>query len=137
MASWGNPPWTDRTRPRVAAHLVPGETAAVEVPGPYPFLGEVVWLTQEQGGRESGVPPRLPGTDYAHVAHVPPATVENGSASFVLRGWDPARWQSAAEGRWLLAENRGVHRIVPGSVVIVTEGARAVAQFTVHHVVAE
>jgi hypothetical protein len=72
------------------------------VDGPYPFVGEVIWLTPEQGGRERGIPAVTDGQSYAHVAHVPPSTPAEGTASFVLRGWDPKAWRSPAEGRWLL-----------------------------------
>jgi hypothetical protein len=108
-----------------------GHASGVLVEGPYPFAGEVVWLTPEQGGRTGGVPPLLDGVSYSHVAHVPPCSFADGSASFVLRGWDPARWRSLAEGRWLLVPNEGGQRIVPGTVVIITEGSRTVAFFRV------
>lgn len=101
------------------------------IDGPYPFLGEVIWLTREQGGRKGGVPPVVEGISYAHVAHVPPSSVADGSASFVLRGWDPAMWRSSAEGRWLLAPNTQAQQVVPGSVVVITEGNRTVAFFRV------
>jgi len=110
----------------------------MQVDGPFPFRGEVIWLTPEQGGRRKGVP-RLEladgrSIDYAHVAHVPPETIETGSASFVLRGFDHGLWRSPAEGRWLLCDNAGPQRIVPGSVVAVTEGADLVAYFVVTEV---
>lgn len=91
----------------------------------------MVWLTPEQGGRVSGVPPMIEGQSYAHVAHVPPATSGTASASFVLRGWDATRWRSKAEGRWLHVENDGPQLIRPGSIVAITEGGRLVAYFTV------
>jgi hypothetical protein len=108
-----------------------GQASGVLIEGPYPFVGEVIWLTREQGGRKDGVPPLVDGVSYAHVAHVPPATVADGSASFVLRGWDPAVWRSSAEGRWLFAANTGRQQVVPGSVVVITEGTRTVAFFQV------
>lgn len=105
----------------------------MKAPGPFPFLGEVIWLTAEQGGRRTG-PPSDPD-NYAVTAFVPPHTVETGLASFVLRRFDPVSYRSTAEGRWLLAENAGAQRVTPGCVVAVTEGARVVAYFLVAEVV--
>lgn len=101
------------------------------VDGPYPFVGEVIWLTPEQGGRARGIPAFTDGQSYAHVAHVPPSTPAEGTASFVLRGWNPKAWRSPAEGRWLLVENEGPQLIVPGSLVVVAEGSQVVAYFSV------
>jgi hypothetical protein len=107
----------------------PGDVAHVD--GPFPFRGEVIWLTPEQGGRRTGVPPVIPDVSYAQVAHVPPHTANSGSASFVLRGWDPDPWRSPAEGRWLLVENKGDQLVVPGAVLVGAEGAKPVALFRV------
>ncbi len=104
----------------------------MKVPGPFPFLGEVIWLTAEQGGRRNGPPPDP--DNYAVTAFVPPHTVETGLASFVLRRFDPASYRSTAEGRWLLVENAGPQRVTPGCVVAVTEGARVVAYYVVAEV---
>jgi hypothetical protein len=109
----------------------------VLIEGPFPFIGEVTWLTPEEGGRREGVPPVLDDVSYAHVAHVPPRSVADGSASFVLRGWDPTQWRSPADGRWLLVENQGGHLVTPGAVVIITEGPRPVASFRVDEVLPE
>jgi hypothetical protein len=100
-------------------------------PGPYPFKGEVLWLTPEQGGRSKGIPPVSDTLSYAHVAHVPPHPSETASASFVLRGWDPNRWRSRAEGKWLIVENGGDQTVTPGTVILIAEGARASAIFLV------
>ena len=54
-----------------------------------------------------------------------------GLASFVLCGFDTGAWRSRAEGCWLVVENQDEYRVVPGTVVAVTEGARVVAFFTV------
>lgn len=93
-----------------------------------------MWLTPEQGGRSSGPPPVSPDRDYAQTAFVPPHTFESGLASFVLRGFEDGEWTSTAEGRWLLEENDGEQLVKPGSVVVVTEGARVVAYFHVERV---
>jgi hypothetical protein len=103
--------------------------------GALPFRGEVVWLTAAQGGRASGPPPTPEDQDYAATAHVPPATVDDGLASFVLRVMDRSAWRSEAAGAWLVIENKGAHRIDQGSVVVITEGVRPIAYFHVHRVV--
>jgi hypothetical protein len=95
------------------------------------FHGHVVWLTSDQGGRSSGPPT---GEEYRVTGYVPPHTVENGLASFWLRDFAPGEWQSSATGWWLAVENAGPQEVRPGSVVVVTEGARTVAYFHVHDV---
>lgn len=92
-----------------------------------------MWLTPDQGGRPTG-PPSTDGPSYAQVAHVPPHTVDSGTASFVLRGFDSGRLRSEAEGRWLVVENEGPYLVQEGSVVVVTEGRTVVAYFTVTRV---
>ena len=126
--AYGAPP-TETVRSIVAWVGNPGAVAHVD--DPFPFRGEVIWLTPEQGGRGTGVPPVIAGVSYAQIAHVPPHTAASGSASFVLRGWDPGAWRSPAEGRWLLVENEGDQLVVPGAVLVVTEGAKPVALFRV------
>ena len=106
----------------------------VKLDEPFPFEGEVVWLTPEQGGRPTGPPPASEDHDYAHVAHVPPHAAETGAASFVLRGFESGAWRSPAEGRWLVVQNDGDQLLRPGSVAVVTEGKRPVAYFHVHRV---
>lgn len=106
----------------------------VKLDEPFPFGGEVVWLTPEQGGRPKGPPPPSEDHDYAHTAYVPPHTAEAGMASFVLRGFAGGAWRSPAEGRWLVVQNEGDQLLVPGSVAVVTEGQRPVAYFHVHRV---
>lgn len=103
----------------------------VKLDGPFPFRGQVVWLTAEQGGRASGPPVPVESSDYAATAFVSPYTLETGLASFVLRGFAGGSWRSPAEGCWLVVENQDEYRVVPGSVVAVTEGPRVVAFFTV------
>ncbi|HMJ76918.1 MAG TPA: hypothetical protein VK507_13155 [Iamia sp.] len=100
-------------------------------PEPFPFLGEVIWLTPDQGGRRKGVPP---APHLAVTGFVPPHTVDDGLASFVLKGWDPTAWRSPAEGMWLLVEAEGAQRVRAGSVVHVTEGRRTVALFLVDRI---
>jgi hypothetical protein len=66
--------------------------------------------------------------------YVPPYTVETGLASFWLADFTPGEWRSTATGWWLAVENVGPQELRPGSVVVVTEGARHVAYFHVDEV---
>ena len=99
--------------------------------GPLPFHGYVVWLTPEQEGRDSGPPPTPADHDYASTGFVPPATLESGLASVVLRVRDRAAWRSEADARWLVADNIPPHRVSEGDIIVVTEGRRVVASFHV------
>ena len=103
----------------------------VKVSCPWPFRGTVVWLTPEQGGRPIGPPPVFDTHDYAYTAFVPPHTIDDGLASFALRGFVPGAWVSDAEARWWLVDNVGPQRAGAGDVIVVTEGRRVVAYFTV------
>ncbi len=104
-------------------------------PDALPFRGSVIWLTPDQGGRSSGPPPTPPGHDYAVTAFVPPNSAQTGLASIVIRVDDRSAWRSAATGGWLVAPNEAAQKVVPGSVVVVTEGLRSVAYFQVDEVV--
>ena len=99
--------------------------------GALPFHGYVVWLTREQGGRDTGPPQTPPDHDYAATGFVPPATAETGLASIVLRVRDRTTWRSQADARWLVVDNAPPHRVSEGDVIVVTEGHRAVAYFHV------
>lgn len=100
----------------------------------FPFRGSVIWLTPEQGGRETGPPvPRPAWPYYAATAYVPPHTADTGLASFILRNFDADAWRCHAEGRWLVADTPGNQLVRPGTVIAVTEGSRVVAYFTVEH----
>lgn len=103
----------------------------VKIESWFPFRGTVIWLTPEEGGRDTGPPEPTSEWDYAHTAFVPPLTVETGLASFVLRGFEAGAWRSPAEGRWLLVNNEGPYTVQPGSVLVCTEGTRPVAHFHV------
>jgi hypothetical protein len=103
--------------------------------GEFPFRGSVIWLTPEQGGRETGPPvPRPAWSYYAATAYVPPRTADTGLASFILRNFDTGAWRSRAEARWLVADTQDDQMVWPGSVIAVTEGPRVIAYFTVLHV---
>jgi hypothetical protein len=95
------------------------------------FHGQVVWLTSDQGGRSSGPPT---GEEYRATGFVPPYTVESGLASFWLRDFEPGEWRSSATGWWLAVENESPQAVRPGSVVVVTEGPKAVGYFHVEEV---
>lgn len=96
-----------------------------------PFHGHVVWLTREQGGRDSGPPPTPQDQDYAATGFVPPHTLESGLASVVLRVENRSAWRSPADACWLVVENIPPHQVRPGDVIVVTEGHRTVAYFHV------
>lgn len=101
----------------------------------WPYRGTVAWLSADRGGRETGPPTPGPDRDgYATTAFVPPDTDHTGLASFVLRGFDPHVLVSQAEGRWLVPGFGGVPHVLPGDVVVITEGARTVASFHVEAV---
>jgi hypothetical protein len=104
----------------------------VKIEGPLPFKGHVIWLTAEQNGRSSGPPIASDRQDYAATAYVPPRTLTDGLASFVLRS--SGAWTSPAEGRWLSVPNEGEQLVQPGSVIVITEGNRIVAYFHVHEI---
>jgi hypothetical protein len=98
---------------------------------PLPFHGYVVWLTRDQGGRDSGPPPTPMDQDYAATGFVPPATLDSGLASVVLRVRDRMAWRSEGDGRWLAADNVPPYRVSEGDVIVVSEGRRVVAYFHV------
>jgi hypothetical protein len=109
-------------------------TLAVRLDGELPFVGEIVWLASEQGGRQAG-PPATPNEhDYAATAFVPPASLDDGLASLVVRVTDRTAWRSLATAKWLAVGNEGVYRVNRGSVLVVTEGPRPVAYFHVAEV---
>jgi hypothetical protein len=106
----------------------------VRIDGELPFMGEIVWLTADQGGRLSGPPCTPEDQDYAATAFVPPASVDDGLASFVIRVTDRTTWRSAATACWLAVENEGAFWVDQGTVLVVTEGPKPVAYFHVAEV---
>ena len=113
---------------------IPAALARLGRVGQTTFHGRVVWLTSDQGGRSSGPPT---SEEYAATGYVPPHAIEDGLASFCLRDFAAGKWQSSATGWWLMVENAGLQEVRPGSVVVVTEGARTVAYFHVDDVRAD
>ena len=108
-----------------------GQSLVVRLDASFPFHGYVVWLTRDQGGRESGPPPTPMDQDYAATGFVPPASLDSGLASVVLRVRDRTAWRSEADGRWLVVDNDPPYRVSEGDVIVITEGRRAVAYFHV------
>ena len=112
-------------------------TADPDPAAEFPYRGQVIWLTADQGGRWTGPPtPRPAWPFYAATAYVPPRTAATGLASFVLRDFEVGAWRSRAEGRWLVVPGTGDQLVEAGSVIAVTEGCRVVAYFTVEPVAA-
>ena len=93
----------------------------------------LIWLTREQGGRQSGPPPTPGGTVYAATAYVPPATSRSGLSSFLVSADNSTLWRTPATAGWLVADAVDAE-VVPGTVVVVTEGNRDVAYFHVESV---
>ena len=103
----------------------------MRIDGPLPFHGYVVWLTREQGGRDTGPPPTPPDQDFAATGFVPPMNADTGLASVVLRVQDRKAWRSRADAAWLVVDNVPPHGAAEGDVIVVTEGRREVAYFHV------
>lgn len=101
---------------------------------PLPFHGHVLWLTPEQGGRDTGPPPTPQEQVFAATGFVPPHSADSGLASFVLDVQDRAAWRSAASGCWLMVDNEGAQFVQGGDIIVVTEGRRVVAYFHVESV---
>ena len=89
--------------------------------------GTVVWFTPEQGGRRSGPPrPVTPERGYAANGWLPPLDASSGLRSLVLVDFEPGAWRSAARAHWLVPST-DYPPVRPGSVLVVSEGPRAVA----------
>lgn len=96
--------------------------------------GTVVWLTPQQGGRVSGPPEPDYDYDYTATAYLPPRTAEDGQAGVALRRFAPGAWRSSAEGILVPGQGHRAQQVVPGCIVVVTEGVRPVGLFTVEEV---
>ncbi|MEV6285080.1 hypothetical protein [Kribbella sp. NPDC051770] len=106
----------------------------VMMTGSLAVRGTVVWLTPQQGGRVSGPPEPDYDYDYTATAYLPPRTAEDGQVGIALRRFAPSAWRSAAEGILVPAQNHRAQQVVPGCIVVVTEGVRPVGLFTVEEV---
>lgn len=112
--------------------LALGHTHTVRIDQSLLFHGTLIWLTREQGGRATGPPATPVGMDYAAHAYVPPMTARTGLASITIRAEDRTAWRTAATGRWLYTEP--TKQVVPGTVLVITEGLRTVAYFHLERV---
>src|SRR5262245_16320651 len=101
-------------------HVRIRQSRGVRLDKPLPFHGYVVWLTPGEGGRDSGPPPTPIDHDYAATGFVPPATLDSGLASVVLRVSDRTALRSEADARWLAVDNVPPHRVSEGDVIVVT-----------------
>jgi hypothetical protein len=106
----------------------------VMMTGSLAVRGTVVWLTPQQGGRVSGPPEPDYDYDYTATAYLPPRTAEDGQVGIALRRFAPGAWRSAAEGILVPAQDHRAQQVVPGCIVVVTEGTRPVGLFTVDEV---
>ncbi|ADB31692.1 hypothetical protein Kfla_2624 [Kribbella flavida DSM 17836] len=106
----------------------------VMMTGSLAVRGTVVWLTPQQGGRVSGPPEPDYDYDYTATAYLPPRTAEDGQVGIALRGFAPGAWRAVAEGILVPGQGHRAQQVVPGCIVVVTEGVRPVALFTVEEV---
>lgn len=96
--------------------------------------GMMVWLTPQQGGRVSGPPEPDYDYDYTATAYLPPRTAEDGQAGIALRNFAPGAWRTPAEGILVPAKGNRAQQVIPGCIVVVTEGVRPVGFLTVEEV---
>ncbi|GAA2788714.1 hypothetical protein [Kribbella solani] len=96
--------------------------------------GTVLWLTPQQGGRVSGPPDPDYDYDYTATAYLPPRTPEDGQAGLALRRFAPGAWRTPAEGILVPGQGNRAQQVVPGCLIVITEGVRPVGFFTVEEV---
>ncbi|WBQ02823.1 hypothetical protein [Kribbella sp. CA-293567] len=106
----------------------------VMMTGSLAVRGTVVWLTPQQGGRVSGPPEPDYDYDYTATAYLPPRTAEDGQAGLSLRRFAPGAWRTPAEGILVPAKGNRAQQVVPGNLVVITEGVRPVGLLTVEEV---
>ena len=106
----------------------------VMMTGSLAVRGTVVWLTPQQGGRVSGPPDPDYDYDYTATAYLPPRTPEDGQAGLALSRFAPGAWRTPAEGILVPPKGHRAQQVIPGCIVIVTEGVRPVGLFTVDEV---
>jgi hypothetical protein len=99
-----------------------------------PFIGRLVWLIPEQGGRASGPASESTRTPYAPNAYVPPDTVTTGIWSVLVDPETSGALTTSARVGWLVKEDVGQPTVVPGTVMVITEGTQEVAYFHVSRV---
>ncbi|WP_238162030.1 hypothetical protein [Kribbella antibiotica] len=106
----------------------------VMMTGSLAVRGMVVWLTPQQGGRVSGPPEPDYDYDYTGTAFLPPRTAEDGQAGVCLRRFAPGAWRTPVEGILVPGQENRAQQVVPGCLVVITEGVRPVAFLTVEEV---
>ena len=106
----------------------------VMMTGSLAVRGTVVWLTPQQGGRVSGPPEPDYDYDYTATAYLPPRTADDGQAGIALRRFAPGAWRTPAEGILVPAKGNRAQQVVPGCIVVITEGVRPVALLTIEEV---
>jgi hypothetical protein len=106
----------------------------VMMTGSLAVLGTVVWLTPQQGGRVSGPPGPDYDYDYTATAYLPPRSAEDGQAGIALRRFAPGAWRTQAEGILVPGKGNRAQQVIPGCVVVITEGTRPVGLLTVEEV---
>src|SRR5690242_19817687 len=106
----------------------------VMMTGSLAVSGMVVWLTPQQGGRVSGPPEPDYDYDYTGTAFLPPRTAEDEHAGVCLRRFAPGAWRTPVEGILVPGQGNRAQQVVPGCLVVITEGVRPVAFLTVEEV---
>ena len=106
----------------------------VMMTGSLAVRGTVVWLTPQQGGRVSGPPEPDYDYDYTATAYLPPRKAEDGQADIALRRFAPGAWRSPAEGILVPAKGNRAQQVIPGCIVVITEGTRPVGLLTIEEV---
>jgi len=72
--------------------------------------------------------------DYTATAYLPPQTADDGQAGIALRRFAPGAWRTQAEGILVPGEGNRAQQVIPGCLVVITEGTRPVALLTVEEV---
>ena len=106
----------------------------VMMTGSLAVRGMVVWLTPQQGGRVSGPPEPDYDYDYTATAYLPPRTADDGQAGIALRRFAPGAWRTPAEGILVPGKGNRAQQVIPGCIVVITEGVRPVGLLTVEEV---
>jgi hypothetical protein len=106
----------------------------VMMTGSLAVRGSVVWLTPQQGGRVSGPPEPDYDYDYTATAYLPPRTADDGQAGIALRRFAPGAWRTPAEGILVPGKGNRAQQVIPGCIVVITEGTRPVGLLTVEEV---
>ncbi len=60
--------------------------------------------------------------------------IDDGFASFVVRGFDPAKSRSKCEARWLVQQSGDEFQLRAGDTIVVSAGPRPVGRFLIEWV---